>query len=235
MVEYAEKECHDCLGVFPANQLKRKILSKQTGSSVRGVDLRVEGDLLNPARKRSYYRDVEIFLCCDCRRNRRIKAVKNFFGCLVLLVLVAVAGFAALVWWGSSRSENNINSFQLTSSSSNNGMEQATNVEELSAESSIEIIEPVPEGLTGEIGEEGDTSNTTLPLPEQQPTIAYDRLEGSVLEAVTAGTAVRWSADGMSGYVVPSDANEVGCRDYYFTDDDRADWRSATQRYCPKN
>ncbi len=75
--------------------------------------------------------------------------------------------------------------------------------------------------------------NISDPTNESSPEVPMDNLEGFVEEAITSGTAVRWNRDGISGYVVPSEANEVGCRDYYFTDDDQPEWRSTTQRHCP--
>lgn len=235
MVEYAERECGDCLGVFPANELKRKTVSRLTGSSVRGVDLRVEGDLLNPARNRSYYREVEIFLCSECRRSRRFKAIKNFIGCLTLLSIAAAAGLAALVWWGSRPpSGNNVPSQQVDAEPANRA-EYTTPDRDFQVDSSVAFVEPIQ---NQDVPVEADSDEVVRSAPISQAvegpqTIPMGRLESYVLEAVTTGKALRWSLDRESGYVVPSEANEVGCRDYYFTDDNRPEWRSATQRHCP--
>ncbi|MEP3051804.1 MAG: hypothetical protein ABJP48_03580 [Erythrobacter sp.] len=241
MVEYADRECHDCLGLFPANQLKRKSLSKQTGSSVRGVDLRDEGDLLNPARTRTYYQNVEIFLCRDCRSRRRYDVIKKFFGCLTALVIAGVLGFAGIVWLGSRSSTSNANQQPNVDAEINypavpSEVGQPTQLEvydeNLDLTRGIGDVEDV-ESLEESESEPSSADNTPLPALIDQPTVPLDRLGNFTEEAMNTGSAVRWSFEGMSGYVVPSDANEVGCRDYYFTDDSRPEWRSATQSYCP--
>ena len=235
VVEYADRECHDCLGLFPANQLKRTSLSKQTGSSVRGVDLRVEGDLLNPARTRSYYRNVEIFLCRDCRSRRRYNGIKKFFGCLFALMIAGALGFAGIVWFGSRSSTSNADQEPNVDTVISNppnpsvaGQVTPLDVEDESL-ASIEDNEGLDDSDTGQ----DSIDDTQLPVVIDQPEVPLDRLGNFTDEAMISGTAVRWSFEGMSGYVVPSDANEVGCRDYYFTDDSRPEWRSATQNYCP--
>ncbi|MEP0390636.1 MAG: hypothetical protein ABJ205_07685 [Erythrobacter sp.] len=92
----------------------------------------------------------------------------------------------------------------------------------------MEDVESLEESET----EPSSADNTPLPVLIDQPTVPLDRLGNFTEEAMNAGIAVRWSFEGMSGYVVASNANEVGCRDYYFTDDSRPEWRSATQSYC---
>lgn len=160
---------------------------------------------------------------------------KTVFGCLFLLVIAAATGLAALVWVGSRPSTSNDRPLQPADAETAPQINQGVVDQLVQAEDADQPFRPSRDlEMLNENDAEEDVGPALTPQTvEAQPNIPVEQLEESTLEAVTTGTAVRWSLDGMAGYVVPSQPNEVGCVDYYFTVDSFADWKSDNQPYCP--
>lgn len=68
MVQYAQKECYDCLGIFSGNQMVRISETRETGSSHRVKDT------FDSAKHRVHYREKDLLICRGCRRKRRWKS-----------------------------------------------------------------------------------------------------------------------------------------------------------------
>lgn len=59
-------------------------------------------------------------------------------------------------------------------------------------------------------------------------------VQQALLEAFESGEAVRWQADGLEGYAIPSvSANSEGCRAVSYSVDAFADWQSPAEIICP--
>ena len=89
-MKYAEKECHDCLGIFPGNTIRRYNLSKVSGTS----RTQISGSSYDRTRTNVKYADI--FLCTNCFSKRRkrdfLKSVLFFsFVALVVLILYVAA------------------------------------------------------------------------------------------------------------------------------------------------
>lgn len=254
MIEYAKRECDNCLGIFPANELNRKKMTKEVARSVRRVDLNVQGDLFNPARTTSHTSSIDVFLCDSCNSKRRTRSLLKCFAIAGLLIL-------AFVWWQSQDFANSLSSplDELQSSSENDDrsidfrtddFEPETLKVESSPETFLEIDEPLlsnqilGQGLAVDANAEDRSlslEETRIPensgVQSEQISLANSAALSAAFEkALTKGKPIRWKDRGQSGYVVVSELGDKGCRDYYYTiDSDSQKWRSETNRHCPDN
>lgn len=84
-MKYAEKECHDCLGIFPGNTVRRYNLSKISGTS----RTQISGSSYDRTRTNVKYADI--FLCSNCfskRRKRDFLKSVLFFSFVAVIVLI---------------------------------------------------------------------------------------------------------------------------------------------------
>lgn len=65
MVQYAQKECHDCHGIFPGNEMVRIGEERETGRSYR------DKDAYDESQHRIYRHKREVLVCRNCRWRRR--------------------------------------------------------------------------------------------------------------------------------------------------------------------
>lgn len=81
MVQYAQKECYDCLGMFPGNQMVRISETRETGSSYQ-----VE-DTFDASKHRIHRREKDLLICRGCLWRRRRK-----LAIWIGLLLAAISG-----------------------------------------------------------------------------------------------------------------------------------------------
>ncbi|WP_234179300.1 hypothetical protein [Sphingopyxis sp. NFH-91] len=116
-MKYGQKECYDCLGIFPSNLMRRFRFEEISGSSERMFDPNRKGDYTNPARTRVHTRVREVFLCSFCYPKRMKKRLfKNvlFFS---FVALVGVILYAAATKSSSRRSATVANSSEAVTNS----------------------------------------------------------------------------------------------------------------------
>jgi hypothetical protein len=94
-VKYGQKECYDCLGIFPSNLMRRFRFEEVSGSSERMFDPNRKGDYVNPARTRVHTRVREVFLCPSCypKRKRKSYFKEILYWAVVLVVGLLFMGF----------------------------------------------------------------------------------------------------------------------------------------------
>ena len=87
-MKYAQKECYDCLGVFPGNEVRRVRFTQYGGESeTRG----------NPDSTRIHLRTREAFLCRSCSAKRKRKSLLKW-------TAILAAATAVIVYLGVSQS-----------------------------------------------------------------------------------------------------------------------------------
>lgn len=83
-MKYAQKECYDCLGVFPGNEVRRIRFTQYGGESeTRG----------NPDSTRVHLRTREAFLCRSCSAKRQRKNILKW-------TAILAAATAAILYVG---------------------------------------------------------------------------------------------------------------------------------------
>lgn len=88
-MKYGQKECHDCLGIFPSNVMRRFRFEEVSGSSERMFDPNRKGDYLNPSRTRVHTRVRDVFLCPSCYPKRKRK---SYFKEILYWAVVLIVG-----------------------------------------------------------------------------------------------------------------------------------------------
>lgn len=89
-MKYAQKECYDCLGVFPGNEVRRIRFTQYGGES------ETQG---NPDSTRVHLRTREAFLCRDCSAKRQRKSLLKWTA-----IVAAAAAVILYVGLGDGRS-----------------------------------------------------------------------------------------------------------------------------------
>ena len=94
----ATKECIKCHRRVPANEMRKQIVEKRTGSSIGVYGLGKKGK--PRASARSYSRKVEQWTCNECWEAHQAKLttkIGNFFGYIILAIILI--GIAWLILW----------------------------------------------------------------------------------------------------------------------------------------
>lgn len=152
-MKYAEKECHDCLGIFPGNAIRRYNLSKVSGTS----RTQISGSSYDRTRTNVKYADV--FLCSTCFKKRRkkdfLKSVLFFsFVALVVLVLYVAASKSssrrsAAVADGTETVRNSDKRSEvIDQASGSNDMVQKSSQPTVSTQSTSNPVEQPPTDIT---------------------------------------------------------------------------------------
>lgn len=145
-------------------------------------------------------------------------------------IIYAITAFAVFVWmadWETPRREGE-------------------NQSEYTA-----AIDPSPGEIISPEADEPESVADEAPADEAQefPAIADDhKTQGSAVtssapgneirsamtSAFETGQPVRWEGEGVKGYAVPSEAEaSSGCRQVYYSEDDRPGWTSPPETICP--
>lgn len=222
-MRYAEHECADCGGLFPANQLVRITSKVLTGESVTPQRRQDEhGVWKDDTRRTSHYSYRGAYLCLACKRARFRRALF-----LVGLGAIALTAFWA---WASFRA----------------GGDRTPTQQELNSpvanEASLE-----PDEADAATDTTGQTTDAAAPNAEQGESddisdedVARinDAVRARIVAALETGEAQRWDEAGVSGYVTVSAATQLSgrvCRNVSGTVDGASSTQIPAQTWCQSN
>jgi hypothetical protein len=229
--------------VYPDNHLVKVRRREESGSSKKPMFTSSASD-----STRLYFRDKTLLLCPECLSRYRSR---RRLGCALTIAAVVVLGghIAGISKTQSAESvRKDAETHVSEAAPASPPMIETTVVDDGQPEPAPEaaldhtaaekdheapkIIEQVDSGTLSADPEAQAKGNAEAEAPLQP---LPNALQSAMNEAARTGTPIRWAADGLKGYAVPSvEASSANCRSAYYNIDSRGSgWHSPIDQICP--
>lgn len=243
-MDYAQRECADCHGMFSASQMVGVSDKVRSGESVTATPYKgSDGNTYRNTSTTTHYTIERKLICSECKRQRTRAIIRN-------ALMLIVAGAALLAFFGlsgersrpadvrgSSTTEFNSTDTTLGGTSDQDFLAHEESMPTSETDNTTPVASGPENAPERSVEEDSRSSRSTGSTSPKEQAAIGSAAAVAVQTALSTGSSARWSAAGLSGWVVVSSAQTIAgreCRNVSGTviNHDRSQTPTPTHLWC---